>query len=912
MSSEARQKIPVPRRFFLWSLNETSGEILTHCGPTEFTPSANDRIVRLVPGGGFEQAAMEARPFVVVNDGEYVMLSSPVNEDASEGNVNGAYVPGGNKEKDLLLGTKKVIPGPCAFPLWPGQTAEVRRAHKLSPNHYLLLEVVGPVDDKAPYYDTVLRAAERSQAVIDSEDGTEGDKPEAEESGGRGLSIGQRIVIQGRHTQFFVPPSGIEVVPQIEESESKESTGNGMDLLPPQVREECDSLVASVSDGLSVKQFSVTKNELRHRQDLTLGQRAIVLAALDEAFESRNQRVRRGRSDRHERKQGYQDPYSRRNVVLGPKEFCVLFDADGKARIVRGPARVSPGPNDTFMQRGSRRRVYDAYELSEQEGLWLRIVSQITRDQLRGYVPKNTELDRDVYMPGDELIIRGEPSVFFPFIESEVINPKTGEPHTGNDHSDIVLKAHGIDQKSGIYVRDLRNGMVRLVRGEASYLVDPRCERHVHRRVPSNGWNLWVGHAEPHKRTQESFVDTPWAVSITIPNNEACLITSRQGRRVEVGPKVVLLEYEETLAPLTLSKGPSKDGHQTLTTAFLRISGARVADSFEIESSDFVRIKLKLGFTGHFEASDDAGRERWFQVEDPVKFLADVVRARLRRAAREKTATELLNELPQLVDNTLLEGGRLHFDENGMVVDAVNVLTMNIADPKLAALFGDVQRESVQLQLKDQQSTRRLLSERHQDQVDAEENELLRTSAARKAETNVADAVASHLVERRKAELLAQLRAEELDRQQQREERVRASKLNGERERTEAESQNQLLRAQRELEATGARYALEEKHVGAISEIEKAQLRAAAEADAIKLGAVQKELVGALHAAADSEVMKAAAENMNLVALLGNRSPAEILQQLLRGTPLDRSTLNMQQRAQTPPGAPGSEGSDDS
>ena len=29
-ATEVRQKIPVPRRSFLWSLNETSGEILMH------------------------------------------------------------------------------------------------------------------------------------------------------------------------------------------------------------------------------------------------------------------------------------------------------------------------------------------------------------------------------------------------------------------------------------------------------------------------------------------------------------------------------------------------------------------------------------------------------------------------------------------------------------------------------------------------------------------------------------------------------------------------------------------------------------------------------------------------------------------------------------------------------------------
>ena len=164
-NNEHRQKIPVPRRSFLWSLNETSGEILTHVGPTEFTPSANDRIVRSNERGGFESAPMEARPFVVARDGEYVVLANPSREEGES--KNGSFIAGGNKEKDLASGTKRIIPGPCSFPLWPGQSAEVRPAHKLGANQYLLVEVVGDVDERAPYWPLVIESAGLSSAVID-------------------------------------------------------------------------------------------------------------------------------------------------------------------------------------------------------------------------------------------------------------------------------------------------------------------------------------------------------------------------------------------------------------------------------------------------------------------------------------------------------------------------------------------------------------------------------------------------------------------------------------------------------------------------------------------------------------------------------------------------------------------------
>jgi len=902
---ETRQKIPVPRRSFLWSLNETSGEILLHVGPTEFTPSANDRIVRANERGGFEAAPMEARPFVVARDGEYVVLSNPLIRDTSDDYANGAYLPGGNKEKELALGTTRMIPGPCAFPIWPGQSAEVRTAHKLGANHYLLVEVVGSLDEKAPYYKLVMESAGLSSAVIDSGDAgervTQPVPASAAVATAAVLVKGQRIVVQGRHTPLFIPPSGIEIVPPVEEMEAqqaaKETDTEAIAALPQPLQQELARLIAQVRQGISSRQFSTLKNELRHRQDVAVGQRAVMLTALDVTYEERSAKSdarRRGGSVDRRAPTAPMDPYARRAVLLNHKEYCVLFDADGNPRIVRGPARVFPGPHDTFMQRGSRRRVYDAYELAEHQALWIRIIAPVSRERLGQHLPPGVEIDRDQYEQGHEFIVKGRPSVFFPFIEAEVIHPGTHDPHVGNDHDGVVLEAIGIDQKSGIYVRDLRTGMVKMVRGETSYLVDPRSEEHVHRRVPREQWNLWIAHAEPHKAlAKEEAVTTPWAVSVTIPNNEACLITSRHGRRVEVGPKVVLLEYEETLAQMRLSKGPSKDGHATVVTSFLRVKGGRVADSFELESADFVKFRVRLGFAGHFEGEG----ARWFEVEDPVKLLADTVRARLREVARGVGATRLLSEFPALARKALFaETATLRFEENGMVIDHMDVLSVSIADGALADLFLGAQREAVKLELNDQQAARRLVSARHTDGVHAEENRLAREAARRQAETRIVEHEQSHAVALRNQVLTSERRADDVSRTQDLLGRELEFELRAAKDRAEAEVAQRLKAAEAEAEALTKGYRVEEAHLVAVAAVEQQRVRTLAEADSLKLKAIQPELVAALHGAADSEVMKAAANNMNLVSLLGGRAPSEILGQIVRGTPLARTVEGMRSR----------------
>jgi hypothetical protein len=420
---------------FLWSMNESSGEVITHIGPTEFTPSANDRVVQSNALGGYEPPqSATARPFLVAREGEYIVLRNPVpDEECSERFPNGTFVAGANKEKELTLGSTRMIPGPCGFPLWPGQSADVRQAHKLNANEYLLVEVVGRLDERAQYARLVTESAGLSSAVIDA---GEGGAEASEGQGGQGgqrdprkasggaddakkLRIGQRIVIQGRHTQLFIPPSGIEVVAQVEEGADGGAAEpeDGVASLRPGAAQECAKLLEAVAKGVNKRQFSVMKNELRHRQDLTSGERAIILTALDEAFESKGRaRAQQGRGNAPQAAPS--DPYARRAVVLGPKAFCFLFDADGNARIVRGPARVFPGPYDTFLRRGSRNRSYSAYELAEHQALWLRLISPSSRADLAACLPPGYPLDRDHYEAGHEFIVRGLPSVFFPFIQA--------------------------------------------------------------------------------------------------------------------------------------------------------------------------------------------------------------------------------------------------------------------------------------------------------------------------------------------------------------------------------------------------------------------------------------------------------------------------------------------------------------
>jgi hypothetical protein len=159
------------------------------------------------------------------------------------------------------------------------------------------------------------------------------------------------------------------------------------------------------------------------------------------------------------------------------------------------------------------------------------------------------------------------------------------------------------------------------------------------------------------------------------------------------------------------------------------------------------------------------------------------------------------------------------------------------------------------------------------------------------------DADAEHKVDLRKLTLKYEMGDVELGRKQAQATLVLDEELRTVERRGEAQIERRRKEAEGDAKANEIVFKVEEAHAAKIAELDLARARALAEAEALRLKAIQPELVGALHSAADSEVMKAAATNMNLVSLLGGRTPQELLEHVLRGTPLERSTRDMRTRS---------------
>ena len=166
-------------------------------------------------------------------------------------------------------------------------------------------------------------------------------------------------------------------------------------------------------------------------------------------------------------------------------------------------------------------------------------------------------------------------------------------------------------------------------------------------------------------------LDTKYDGAVTInvwPGFAVQVISKRGDRRVEIGPKIIMLEYDETLEVMELSTGKPKSDHDLLKTAYLQISNNIVSDIIESETSDMVKLKIRLSYRVNFEESLS---KNWFTVSNYVKLLTQNVRSILRNTIKKVTIDEFQKNGVDLIRDTILgksvEGQRRvgrKFEEN--------------------------------------------------------------------------------------------------------------------------------------------------------------------------------------------------------------------------------------------------------
>ncbi|MCL4227243.1 MAG: hypothetical protein KJZ91_22500 [Myxococcales bacterium] len=796
----------------------TKGIIKTYTGPTVINPTAQERPVVFNPENKrFEPCSLEQAVQQIAIAPEGYYVTLKNPSAKNDHPPSGGVYP----SPDLEVGRKINITGPCSFALWPGQMVKLVPGHHLRSNQYLLVRVYNEDEARQHWGQAVIKPAGDGPATPD------GGQPIGRAPGD--LTVGKLFIIKGTDVSFYIPPTGVGVV--------------------------TDEAGSYVRDALTLERL----------------------------------------------------------------EYCILVDQNGKKRYERGPQVVFPEPTETFIARDGVRK-YKAIELQEIQGLHVKVIAP--------YVEGGR-----TYREGDELFITGkETAIYFPREEHSIVR------YDGKDKHFAVAVPAG----EARYVMNRKSGEIRMVRGPAMLLPNPIDDVIVRRVLTERECGTWypgneavlaynrslrqlesaapVGRAgvvsegeiqKAQKRAPASqqvamgaaapastqvagdvldrgnqftqprtiVLDTRFqgVPAINVWVGYAVMVLDKQGhRRVEQGPINLLLGYDETLEVIELSTGKPKSTDRLLQTVFLRVLNNKVGDICIVETSDHVQVTLEYSMRVNFTGEAN----RWFEVENYVKFLCDHVRSVLKGAIKKVSIEQFYGGSIDIIRDVLLgraeksdrpgeAGARpgMRFAENGMHVTDVEVLEVSIEDEAIANLLGDAQHDAVQSNIK-------LLSAQRGLEVVKQQETIARATATAQAETRrTLNELEIEAVAARFRLALAQVQGE-LDEAKAREQAAVARNAA-----VDVDHQANLRRSDdlenQALAGARARQAL-------------ALEALAAEVEAVvkRFAAAQGGFSEALLALSSREVLAKVAEAMSVQAFVGGKTLTDVIDKVFAGTPL--------------------------
>ena len=810
--SEMQKDLVLSINEYAYVLDETKGHVVCWVGPSKTSLSNSDKLVRFdAKSKSFVKCSYNdaINLFVTAPENWYAILKNPV-----EGNKHPK--PGANNlPEDVHIGRKVNVRGPVSFALYPGQMSKVIKGHALRSNQYLLARVY--------------EAEEASKSAGEMRD-TEGNVIENTQEK---YVNGQILVIKGTEVSFYIPPTGIEVIPK----------------------------------------------------------------------------------DNDDRK-----GYVREAVTLERLEYCILKDEDGNKRYVHGPEVVFPKPTETFVTSPKGGFIFRAVELSKISGIYVKVIAEY-KDE-----------DGKVHPVGEELFITGnDQMIYYPRPEHAIISYDNKMMH----------HAIAIPEGEGRYSMHRMTGEIKTVKGPAMYLPDPRTEVVVKRKLTENQCRLWypgndavlqyniglnekfvekslavsdldtltayscvtsasaslanleakanisrgTSYTKPRTITLDNKLDG--VVSIDVWTGYAINVISKTGKRdVVCGPQTVLLDYDQDLERLELSTGCPKTTDRPLRTVYLRHENNKVSDLISVETSDFVRANIKVSYCVDF---DPAHKDKWFSVDNYVKYLCDRMRSLLKRAAKKYTVNEFYQNYSDIVRSLVLglngdvdandpHKGHRFFPENGMFVHDVEVLDLS------------VQRDIESMLLDSQHEMIRKTLELADAQREAEIAEALTVAEKKKQELRTQELLNKMDLQKKEAEHKLAIQAQ-VNRQQEAEDRAKRQAeadmqpildmiSSAKEARENAEHQARQVRIDTENAAMVA-------HAKALADVEAAKQAAYAETIKQIMSSISPELIAAIEVGGKCDLMSTMAEHMSPYALANGESVVDATQKLLNGLPFD-------------------------
>ena len=793
---------------FCYLQNKTNGVIKTYTGPITMTISAQEALVV------FNEKTKQFRETDNFEEAKQLLVSPPENwyvvlKNPSEGNVH----PEAGKaviSPNLEVGKKINISGPCAFSLFPGQMVKIIKGHRLRSNQYLLARVYDP------------EAAQNSVAVMVD---AEGNTITVNEK----YYAGQMLVIKGTEISFYIPPTGIEVIPiennpkngyvreavtleRLEYAILKDENGNKTYKYGPEVvfPKPTETFVQSPTGGnifrvIELSPISGIYVKVIAEYTEGEGENAVTHPAGEEMFITGNDQMIYYPRPEHAII-SYDNKIMHHAIAIPEGEGrYVMNRMTGEIKTIKGPAMFLPDP---------RTEVVVKRKLSEKQC--------------------------DLWFPGSAAAKSYNASLNEKSVEksSRITNTL---PYTDTINKSITASCDASLDAAYSTANSLSATLANL---ESNASI-------------SRG----TSYTKPRTITLDNKYDG--VVSIDVWTGYAVNVISKSGKRkVVCGPQTILLDYDQTLEELQMSTGKPKTTDKVIHTVYLRHENNKVSDIISVETKDFVKCEVTVSYNVSF---DKAQMDKWFNVENYVKHLCDKMRSEVKKEVKKYGIEEFYQNYSTIVHEVVLTNKT--FVENGMNVQDCEVLNIHIED-SVAEMLTAHQEEMLTQSLKLSDAEKRVEVAEKLADAERKEQELRNTALLNKLDLQEKEAlrkleIQTEIARQTEANKLAEKQAE-VDMQV-----LYDTIHNANLERTKLEKANELAH-QREL-----------------AEIEKNRNEAYAATVKTIMESISEDLVAAMSSKSNNEMTVAIAQALSPYALASGESVTDVVNGLLRGTKLE-------------------------
>lgn len=587
--------------------------------------------------------------------------------------------------------------------------------------------------------------------------------------------------------------------------------------------------------------------------------------------------------------------YVRDAVTLERLEYVILKDESGSKRYVSGPSVVFPEPTETFVESGNKKGgvIFRALELSPISGIYVKVIADY-------------EDETGKHKTGEELFITGnDQMIYYPRPEHALIQYDGKYMH----------HAIAIPEGEGRYVLNRLTGEIKTVTGPAMYLPDPRTEVVVKRKLSKRECELFypgnrevleynqglseiateklarsgkanaitdaincaystanatdslaifeatanisrgVSYTKPRTITLDTKYDG--VVSIDVWTGYAVCVVSKSGKReVVVGPATRLLDYDETLQPISTSEGD---------TVFLKLNNNKITDVINAQTSDYVDVQVKLTYNVDFNGD----KSKWFEVDNYTRFVTDYMRNAIKIAIKDYDIQNFYADSTAIIRTEVLdeETGVHTFKNNGAVITDVEVVSVSV-ERNVAELL-----------------------EQHQEEILSKSLELADADAKMQVVTALAE------VEKKEADLAAANKLYKLELDQKfKEEQLSKEEAIKTKLRAATEAENKAKADMQEVlaainEATIAREKAQRdaeiEYQKSLAKIEEDKQKAYAATVVEMLGAIQPGLIEAIQGSTNAELANGIGQAVAPYAIAGGQDISTVVSQMLRGTTME-------------------------